>query len=671
MNDSNKLLPILIIPGFMSSGLEIKQSTINKNWEGKRIWLNLTSLGFESFTKNGTVNIKNIQEEKNRRDDYHKELKENESIKEKQIECVNQWIHHMCLSKDMCSEHDGIQVRAISGLEGVDYLTPGALTNHLSYVFGPVIKALKNVGYTDKNLDAAPYDWRLDPVTLQQRDEYFDIIKTKVEKLYHDNQTGVLLLCHSLGCKTGHYFLNFMKCKCGQKWIDKYVHTYMPVGGPHLGAPKAIRATVNGDKMGLDAFLSDDEGLVLGRSFGSGPWLYPSHLPSVSLTTSYLRNDGILSITLGNIDFSPFLKHRNDTTAKLRIAVYYGKDMLCTEFKSPNSNTYSYYFNERFLFAIPYSSSPKLDYIKVVVYEQGLGFSRQMSKTGPYYSWYCWPLRTSYRILICPFKYVCCCPCLYLYRTLNGMVQAGAQGTDFAGAQLGGSSIIASSSKIYLSQMLKGRKSEITKELVINASHVNNSKGGLFRKFFRKQTYVKINARMNWQREPCVSISNNKNDVAISIPSPQSPSTEIKPYHPKDLNVAYNVISGNALLENEGLLPQIQKHLLKCYESDPIGPRTISAIDAPPVKYVKAIYGINLPTEVSVVYKRANVLEGGGKVHKLHDIDTSAKIRCSDKCYKISNGIILETKNTPQQLKNRVLYRSGDGTGEIFILLCT
>ena len=30
-----------------------------------------------------------------------------------------------------------------------------------------------------------------------------------------------------------------------------------------------------GDKMGLEAFLSDDEGLALNRSIGSVPWLFP------------------------------------------------------------------------------------------------------------------------------------------------------------------------------------------------------------------------------------------------------------------------------------------------------------------------------------------------------------------------------------------------------------
>jgi hypothetical protein len=51
---------------------------------------------------------------------------------------------------------------------------------------------------------------------------------------------------------------------------------FQPVSGPHLGANKACRGMISGDKMGLESFLNDEEGLSLGRSFGSGAWLIVS-----------------------------------------------------------------------------------------------------------------------------------------------------------------------------------------------------------------------------------------------------------------------------------------------------------------------------------------------------------------------------------------------------------
>jgi len=32
-------LPVLIIPGFMSSGLEVQQSSIKPKWENERLWV--------------------------------------------------------------------------------------------------------------------------------------------------------------------------------------------------------------------------------------------------------------------------------------------------------------------------------------------------------------------------------------------------------------------------------------------------------------------------------------------------------------------------------------------------------------------------------------------------------------------------------------------------------
>lgn len=51
----------------------------------------------------------------------------------------------------------------MDGLEGIDYLDKSAFIRGGTYVFGPVIKALKkHGGYTEGvDLEAAPYDWRV------------------------------------------------------------------------------------------------------------------------------------------------------------------------------------------------------------------------------------------------------------------------------------------------------------------------------------------------------------------------------------------------------------------------------------------------------------------------------------------------------------------------------
>lgn len=54
---------------------------------------------------------------------------------------------------------DGITVCSISFLLlMMKYLTPGALTNALSYVFGPLVGELTDLGYTSRNLRGCPYE---------------------------------------------------------------------------------------------------------------------------------------------------------------------------------------------------------------------------------------------------------------------------------------------------------------------------------------------------------------------------------------------------------------------------------------------------------------------------------------------------------------------------------
>ena len=47
----------------------------------------------------------------------------------------------------------------------------------------------------------------------------------------------------------------------------------------------------------MDAFLSDEEGLVFSRTCGSASWLLPTgHLDSLELRTSYKRVEGLIKV---------------------------------------------------------------------------------------------------------------------------------------------------------------------------------------------------------------------------------------------------------------------------------------------------------------------------------------------------------------------------------------
>eukprot|EP00985_Skeletonema_marinoi_P019906 scaffold11592_cov98-Skeletonema_marinoi.AAC.1 len=254
VKNKSPLTPVLIIPGFMSSALTVEKSP-QKSWNGKRIWLNLSQIGFQSLRIGGA-----LRENEKFRASQQNNPKGNKSGESsdalhqqymKEVECKSRWVQHMCLRDDMKSEKDGIEVRPVPGCAGVDYLSSGALTESFTYVFGPVLVLLKSKGYKEGiNLDAAPYDWRLSPDMLQKRDKYFTNTMQTITHLYRQsNNTPVIILCHSMGCKTGHFLFNFVRFHLGeddgQKWLDKYIHSYVPIGAPHIGAPKSVRAVID------------------------------------------------------------------------------------------------------------------------------------------------------------------------------------------------------------------------------------------------------------------------------------------------------------------------------------------------------------------------------------------------------------------------------------------
>ena len=129
--------------------------------------------------------------------------------------------------------------------------------------------------------------------------------------------------------------------------------------------------------------------------------------------------------------------------------------------------------------------------------------------------------------------------------------------------------------------------------------------------------------------------------------------------HAKRDDVEYKPISGFDIISREGV-----KHVLtaiqKEYDTDPLDPRGWTSSDRPPVKRIKAVYGINLPTEVGAVYRRRQaVVDRDDTVLNVHRLDTKARVVDENSGYVTKGGKVLETKNTVQPDGKKI---SGDGT---------
>jgi len=595
---NTKLLPVMIIPGFMSSGLEIKESSINRGLEAKRLWLNLSSIGISAMYF-GKAQKRMVHSKQDLDDD------DNNDEKIRQANCKSSWLKHMLPGSDKESDAPGIKVRAIPGLEGVDYLMPGAFTSHISYVFGPVIKILEEKGYNSEdgktNLMAAPYDWRLAPSTMEKRDEYFTKTMSSIEELYNNNDsTPVVLLCHSLGCKVAHYLLNFALDTRGQSWIDKYVHTYMPVGGPHLGAPKSMRGLISGLKMSLDTFLSDEEALLLSRSLGSGPWLIPSDLPEGVPGTNYILPHGVLEISIVHaVDVDPLVSKRKPINRPRKYQLLIAGNgfddpkgrnserSIRTFFHRPSDEhgANAVVFKDKFSFVTetkPYYNET----LQFLLQEPGLASAKKEKD------------KCRCNLLTCCLCCLCF-PCMLVYKVLEvllcGLLRGATLTADAIASSAGGSATLAFSERTNIPKSVWNGNVVAIKVPLYHRDDYGQYEGCFWSRKKSRQTNLYV--ELKWTT---FNSTKSFHRICSSLCRPSTSAAEL-PITRK--NKRYEEFSGYDIAEREGLEEHL-RFIKNKYDSDKYRPRMISAVDPPPIKRIHAIYGVNLPTEVGCVYSR-------------------------------------------------------------------
>eukprot|EP01105_Mastigella_eilhardi_P026475 TRINITY_DN7707_c0_g2_i2.p1 TRINITY_DN7707_c0_g2~~TRINITY_DN7707_c0_g2_i2.p1 ORF type:complete len:861 (-),score=134.88 TRINITY_DN7707_c0_g2_i2:51-2633(-) len=273
-------LPIVLVPGFASTALKIVHSEPNPAWEGELAWLSISRLGSENFKRiQAAVGsaAATLRSKLSSKKTTMPEEKFTETLEDSRFR-VSLMQHLMLNPNDGCSDPQGIQVRAITEKIGAMYLDPGNVMSMVSWVLGPLIENLEELGYVEGiNMEVCPYDWRLPPHYLEQRDLFFSLLKQKVERLVAvNNGKKVCLVGHSMGNRTIQYFLRFVEAQPGgSEWLESHVESFVAVGPPFLGAPKALRSLVSGDRLGIDALIGKQEAIDFGRSLGSAPHLLP------------------------------------------------------------------------------------------------------------------------------------------------------------------------------------------------------------------------------------------------------------------------------------------------------------------------------------------------------------------------------------------------------------
>ena len=226
--------PIVIVPGITSTGLEI--------WEGHRCM----------------------------RRNFRERLWGSTLMLRKLLLAPPCWVSHMMLNSTTGLDPDGIRVRAASGLGAADVVLD-------TYsVWAGFIRNAADVGYDERSLHLASYDWRLAFPLLQKRDCYFTKLRMDVERLVQSNGKRAIIVAHSMGVNVWLYFLQWVTRACTRlehgleedicglsawcndgggkewgrtrpSWAEAHIENLANIGGPLLGVPKAIPALITGD----------------------------------------------------------------------------------------------------------------------------------------------------------------------------------------------------------------------------------------------------------------------------------------------------------------------------------------------------------------------------------------------------------------------------------------
>ncbi len=143
------------------------------------------------------------------------------------MECLKQ-----CLQLDARTQDDDgkfCKLRPDEGLDAISSLAPGGLGSHLlvggtNTVYAWLIQWLSDhLGYDVTTLHGLPYDWRLSPHKMQQRDGFMTWMRRTMETAVQVNQQPGIMVAHSMGNLIFRYFLEWLRQELRHETYQHFV----------------------------------------------------------------------------------------------------------------------------------------------------------------------------------------------------------------------------------------------------------------------------------------------------------------------------------------------------------------------------------------------------------------------------------------------------------------
>lgn len=124
---------------------------------------------------------------------------------------------------------EGCKLRPDEGLDAISSLAPGSFSSDLlvggtNTVYAWLIQWLAdNLGYDVTSIVALPYDWRLSPDKMEERDGFLTLVRMKIEAAVKSNGLPGIMVAHSMGNSVFRYFLEWLRVQMREEAYQRYV----------------------------------------------------------------------------------------------------------------------------------------------------------------------------------------------------------------------------------------------------------------------------------------------------------------------------------------------------------------------------------------------------------------------------------------------------------------
>lgn len=123
----------------------------------------------------------------------------------------------------------GCKLRPDEGLDAISSLSPGGLQSDLfvggtNTVYSWLIQWLSdNLGYDVSNMVGFPYDWRLTPDKMEERDGFLTLTRRRIEAAVQSNGEPGIFVAHSMGNLIFRYFLLWLRVQLRKEAFENLV----------------------------------------------------------------------------------------------------------------------------------------------------------------------------------------------------------------------------------------------------------------------------------------------------------------------------------------------------------------------------------------------------------------------------------------------------------------